>query len=299
MGKDKKDTKKKKVTLAKTASSDKKKLAKSSGDKTAKKVLKKPVTKSEVASKKKTAVKAGGKLEKAHKATKVVKGAKPTAKVAAKSVAKVEDKSSKETSKKKVIKDSVKEVKTAKKEESKKKPVVEEKIEKPKEDKKRKKSDIDEADLAAQAETEDIPVGVEGEDHWDKELERPAEVVPTNEDGLPYCRVKECDQVATVEAYCRFHYLLHWKRIQTRRKILADGKLLRYVEELTARYPDKYLEMIYRDLKTEKDFVGAIQEMEIDESNVDNEFEDEQQTLIDEVRGIGGEAPAAADDEEF
>lgn len=124
------------------------------------------------------------------------------------------------------------------------------------------------------------------------------EVILTDAEGRRYCKVKDCDQIASVEGYCRYHYLLLWKRIQVRRKILADGKLERYVEELTSRYPDKFLEMIRRDLKTEKDFLSAIAELEIDESAIDNEFEDEAQSYIDEVRGVA-ETSGLSEEEEF
>ncbi len=123
------------------------------------------------------------------------------------------------------------------------------------------------------------------------------EVILTDAEGRRLCRVRECDQAAAVETYCRFHYLQNWKRIQVRRKILADGKLGRYVEELTSRYPDKFLEMIRKDLRTEKDFLASIAELEIDESAVDNEFEDENQNFIDEVRGVT--ETNISDDEEF
>jgi hypothetical protein len=112
------------------------------------------------------------------------------------------------------------------------------------------------------------------------------EIILTDAEGRRLCQVRDCDQAATVEHYCRFHYLQNWKRIQVRRKILADGKLERYVDELTSRYPDKFLEMIRKDLRTEKDFVAAIAELEIDESGLDNEFEDESQSFIEEVRGV-------------
>jgi hypothetical protein len=132
-----------------------------------------------------------------------------------------------------------------------------------------------------------------------EEPQEEAEIILTDAEGRRYCRVKECDQVAMVEGYCRYHYLLFWKRIQVRKKILSEGKLERYVEELTSRYPDKYLEMIRKDLKSEKDFVGAIQELEIDESSVDNEYEDEAQNFIEEVRGMSTETGGARDDDEF
>jgi hypothetical protein len=127
--------------------------------------------------------------------------------------------------------------------------------------------------------------------------EKGDDIVLTDAEGRRYCRVKECDQVATVDGYCRFHYLLLWKKIQVRKKILTDGKLERYVEELTSRYPDKFLEVIRRDLRTEKDFVSAIQEMEIDESGSDNDFEDESSNFIDEVRGAAPES--IAEDDEY
>jgi hypothetical protein len=124
------------------------------------------------------------------------------------------------------------------------------------------------------------------------------EIYLTDAEGRRYCRVKDCDQISAVEGYCRYHYLLLWKRIQVRRKILVDGKLERYVEELTSRYPDKFLEMIRKDLRSEKDFVGAIAELEIDESANENEMEDETQSFIDEVRGITTDTGTITDDDD-
>jgi hypothetical protein len=105
--------------------------------------------------------------------------------------------------------------------------------------------------------------------------------------------------VSSVEGYCRYHYLLLWKKIQIRKNILLDGKLEKYVEDLMARYPDKFLEVIRKDLKTEKDFLSVIQELEIDESAIgDSEGEDEVQSFADEIRGIG-EAPSMDDDGDY
>lgn len=125
------------------------------------------------------------------------------------------------------------------------------------------------------------------------------EVVLTDAEGRRYCRVKDCDQLAVVDGYCRYHYLLFWKKIQVRKKILSEGKLERYIEDLTARYPDKFLDMLRKDLRSEKEFLAAIAELEIDESSVDNEFEDETQNYLDEVRGMGSEAVATRDDDDF
>lgn len=125
------------------------------------------------------------------------------------------------------------------------------------------------------------------------------EVILTDAEGRRYCRARDCDQIASVDAYCRYHYLLFWKKIQVRKKILADGKLERYVEELTSRYPDKFLEMIRRDLRTEKDFLAAIQELEIDESATENEFEEDTSAYLEEVRGMGENSSTGVEDDEY
>ena len=131
-----------------------------------------------------------------------------------------------------------------------------------------------------------------------QEEETVVEVVLTDAEGRRYCRTRDCDQLAIVDGYCRYHYLLFWKKIQVRKKILTEGKLERYIEELTSRYPDKYLDMLKKDLRSEKDFLAAIAELEIDESAVDAEFEDEAQNYIDEVRGMG-EGTTTRDEEDF
>lgn len=146
---------------------------------------------------------------------------------------------------------------------------------------------------------EEADEDIEVVDEWVSEERSKAdeEVVLTDAEGRRYCRARDCDQIAIVDTYCRYHYLLFWKRIQVRKKILIDGKLERYVEELTARYPDKFLEMIRRDLRTEKDFLGAIQELEIDESAGENELEEDTSAYIEEVRGMESSGSGVEDDE--
>ena len=125
------------------------------------------------------------------------------------------------------------------------------------------------------------------------------EVVLTDAEGRRYCRVKDCDQASVVETYCRYHYLLYWKKIQVRKKILDEGRLERYIEELTARYPDKFLDMLRKDLRSEKEFLAAIQELEIDEAAMEAELEDDAAPEIEEVRGISDVVSGRDDDEGF
>lgn len=134
----------------------------------------------------------------------------------------------------------------------------------------------------------------------DEEVEeKDEEIYLTDSEGRRLCRVRDCDQISNVEGYCRYHYLLLWKKIQVRKHILIDGKLDKYLESLMARYPDKFLDVIKKDLKSEKDFLSAIQEMDLDENALsENDDENEVQSFADEIRGIG-EAPSMEDDSDF
>ena len=143
-----------------------------------------------------------------------------------------------------------------------------------------------EEDLKA-VEEEDIDINdLEIEDTETEEKDE--EIYLTDSEGRRLCKVRDCDQAATVEEYCRYHYLLLWKKIQVRKSILHEGKLEKYVEDLTSRYPDKFLEVIRKDLKTEKDFLSVVQDLELDENALaEVDGEDEVQSFADEIRGIG------------
>lgn len=145
-------------------------------------------------------------------------------------------------------------------------------------------------------EDDDTSIEISDDEEDDKKDE---EVYLTDSEGRRLCKVRDCDQACNVEEYCRFHYLLLWKKIQIRKDILNNDKLEKYVLDLTSRYPDKFLEVIKKDLKTEKDFISVIQEMELDENALnESDGEDEVQSFADEIRGIG-EAPSMDDDGDF
>ena len=125
------------------------------------------------------------------------------------------------------------------------------------------------------------------------------EVILTDAEGRRYCRATDCDQIGMVDGYCRYHYLYFWKKIQNRKKILADGKLDRYIEELTSRYTDKFVELLRKDLRTEKDFLAAVQELELDDSASSSaQDEDETKTYLEEISGVGPET-STRDDEGY
>ena len=94
---------------------------------------------------------------------------------------------------------------------------------------------------AVEDDEEDSPLELSDDED---EVNKDVEVYLTDSEGRRLCKVRDCDQVANVDEYCRHHYLLLWKKIQIRKHILNDGKLEKYVEDLTSRYPDKFLDVI-------------------------------------------------------
>lgn len=99
------------------------------------------------------------------------------------------------------------------------------------------------------------------------------------------CREVACEGLATTAGYCRMHYIKNWKKIKRKELILKEKKLNQYIEELVAKYPDKYIEAIRQDLANDKDFAKVIHDLDLDESIDDFEMEGESvDTLIDSIK---------------
>lgn len=99
------------------------------------------------------------------------------------------------------------------------------------------------------------------------------------------CREVACEGLATTGGYCRMHYIKNWKKIKRKELILKEKKLNQYIEELVAKYPDKYIEAIRQDLANDKDFAKVIYDLDLDESVDDFEMESESvDSLIDNIR---------------
>jgi hypothetical protein len=93
--------------------------------------------------------------------------------------------------------------------------------------------------------------------------------------GDAVCREVACEGLSTSGGYCRLHYIKNWKKIKRKELILKEGKLNQYIEELVAKYPDKYIEAIRQDLAADKDFAKVIYDLDLDESVDDFEAEGE------------------------
>ncbi len=242
----------------------KKKAAKKAKKSNAKKSAKKKVVKKAAKKAKKAAKKTAKKAVKKVAKKKVVKKA---AKKIAKKAKKAAKKAVKKVAKKKVVKKAAKKI--AKKANKKKTPASS--VEKKSGVKKAAKASPKKSSRAKR------PTGAEiaakEAEIAEEEIELD-DIVVTDADGNVLCKVRDCDQHSAVDGYCRFHYLLFWKNIQLRRKILEGDKLDRYINALLERYPDKFVEMIRKDLRTEKDFHAAVAELGIDDPMADSPARD-------------------------
>jgi hypothetical protein len=99
-----------------------------------------------------------------------------------------------------------------------------------------------------------------------KALKAAARAVNGGSRSAEDCREVACEGLATSAGYCRLHYIKNWKKIQRKVLILKEGKLNQYIEELVAKYPDKYIEAIRQDLANDKDFAKVIYDLDLDES---------------------------------
>lgn len=103
--------------------------------------------------------------------------------------------------------------------------------------------------------------------------------------GESVCREVACEGLATTGGYCRLHYIKNWKKIKRKELILREKKLNQYIEELVAKYPDKYIEAIRQDLASDKDFAKVIHDLDLDQSIDEFEMESESvDTLIDNIK---------------
>ncbi|MBF0104495.1 MAG: hypothetical protein HQM16_04110 [Deltaproteobacteria bacterium] len=63
------------------------------------------------------------------------------------------------------------------------------------------------------------------------------------------CKHKGCNNVATTQGFCRFHYLKNWRQIKEKAQKKALKSLNKYIDHLMHKHPDGYMDVIREDLK--------------------------------------------------
>ncbi|MFC2074996.1 hypothetical protein ACFLRA_01840 [Bdellovibrionota bacterium] len=103
-----------------------------------------------------------------------------------------------------------------------------------------------------------------------KSAKEVAAAAPTKE-----CAFGSCEEVAITGDYCRYHYIANWRRLKAKERVLAEKRLNKYIEELTSRYPEEYLEVIRKDLSSDKSFHELLQDLDIEELSTSSDDFDE------------------------
>jgi len=67
---------------------------------------------------------------------------------------------------------------------------------------------------------------------------------------IKICSEPDCTNAATTEGYCRLHYLRNWKKIKEETRRRAAKKLNRYIDHVMHKHPDKYVEVIKKDIRS-------------------------------------------------
>lgn len=102
--------------------------------------------------------------------------------------------------------------------------------------------------------------------------------------GEQVCREVACEGLSSTAGYCRLHYIKNWKKIKRKELILKEKKLNQYIEELVAKYPDKYIEAIRQDLANEKDFAKVINDLDLDEGIDDFDGDQDSDSFVESIR---------------
>ena len=74
---------------------------------------------------------------------------------------------------------------------------------------------------------------------------------------IKICMEAGCQNVQTTEGHCRLHYLKNWKNIRDAQQKKAADKLNKYVEGICKKSPDKYVDVIRREIRTGGGDLGA------------------------------------------
>ena len=97
------------------------------------------------------------------------------------------------------------------------------------------------------------------------------------------CKDEHCKNAATTGGFCRLHFLKNSKRLKEEDHRRAAKRLNRYIESVVKRHPDRYLEMIKKDLCS-ADFERMIDTQFADEDN--NGFILDEAAYDEEVREL-------------
>lgn len=100
------------------------------------------------------------------------------------------------------------------------------------------------------------------------------------------CKEPDCNNAATTEEFCRLHYLKNRKRLKGEHLERSAKKLNKYIENVVRRNPDRYMEVIKKDLRSPKfeSIAGAFEDEGPDPSFDGLTYDEEVEELIKQLK---------------
>lgn len=105
------------------------------------------------------------------------------------------------------------------------------------------------------------------------------------------CIEESCHNAQTTEQYCRLHYLKNWKKIRQESQKKAAERLNKYVEGIVKKHPEKYVDVIRREIREDKGEItgfmeggGTVDAMEEIGENMGFQDEDSLDRLISKIK---------------
>ncbi len=68
---------------------------------------------------------------------------------------------------------------------------------------------------------------------------------------IKLCTEINCKNAQTTKNYCRLHYVKNWKKIKEASQKKAADKLNKYVDGICKKHPDRFMENIRKDIRTD------------------------------------------------
>ena len=100
------------------------------------------------------------------------------------------------------------------------------------------------------------------------------------------CKKSLCKEPASINGYCRYHYIAGWRTENIDKKVKKLNHLEKTINEIKKRFTPEYLELIKADLATDENFRKVIKDMDLEEDISDFEISDDTQKIIESYSSL-------------
>ncbi len=77
---------------------------------------------------------------------------------------------------------------------------------------------------------------------------------------IKICTEEGCNNTQTTKDFCRLHYLKNWRAIKEKAKKKAADQLNKYVDGICKKHPDKYIDVIRKQVRSGSEFILPVDE---------------------------------------